>query len=172
MKFHASLPTTLALALLAGCVTAPQIVKLPGDTYSITRTDRGGSLDDIGSTKSAMMRDANDFAAKQGKVASTVSMKDTPAAVQGFTTVEYRFTLLDKDALPPAAVLSARADTSSAPSTKAISTPAPTSPLTRTQGPHSIDIYGELIKLDDLRKRGILTDDEFAREKKKILDSN
>ena len=34
------------------------------------------------------------------------------------------------------------------------------------------DIYSELIKLDDLRKRGIITDEEFNVRKKKILNEN
>ena len=33
-----------------------------------------------------------------------------------------------------------------------------------------VDLYKELLKLDDLRQRGILTDDEFQAEKKKLLD--
>ena len=31
------------------------------------------------------------------------------------------------------------------------------------------DLYAELLKLDDLRKRGLLTDKEFEQEKKKLL---
>ena len=31
------------------------------------------------------------------------------------------------------------------------------------------ELYSELVKLDDLRKKGILTDDEFQAEKKKLL---
>ncbi|MGA2693511.1 MAG: SHOCT domain-containing protein [Opitutaceae bacterium] len=31
------------------------------------------------------------------------------------------------------------------------------------------DLYNALLKLDDLRKKGILTDEEFQAEKKKIL---
>ena len=34
------------------------------------------------------------------------------------------------------------------------------------------DIYAELIKLDDLRQRGILTQAEFDAEKKKLLEGN
>jgi len=174
MKFCTLLPPALVLALLTGCVTAPQITKLPGDVYSISRTDKGGSLSEAGSTKTEMMREANEFAAKQGKVPSTVLMKETPTAVQGFTAIEYQFKLVDKDAVPKPVMLSASTNTSAAPaaSTAAITAPNPASPLTKAQGPHSIDIYNELIKLDELRKRGILTDDEFAREKKKVLDSN
>jgi hypothetical protein len=32
------------------------------------------------------------------------------------------------------------------------------------------DVYSELIKLDDLRKKGILTEEEFQLQKKKLLD--
>ena len=34
------------------------------------------------------------------------------------------------------------------------------------------DVYAELIRLDDLRKRGILTDAEFEVQKKKLLEGN
>lgn len=34
------------------------------------------------------------------------------------------------------------------------------------------DIYSELIKLDDLRQKGIITDDEFEEQKRKLLKSN
>jgi hypothetical protein len=32
-----------------------------------------------------------------------------------------------------------------------------------------VDVYGELKKLDELRKEGIITDEEFQTQKKKIL---
>ena len=31
------------------------------------------------------------------------------------------------------------------------------------------DLYTEILKLDDLRKRGLLTDKEFEQQKKKLL---
>ena len=40
---------------------------------------------------------------------------------------------------------------------------------TKDQTERSKDVYSELIKLDDLRKRGILTDAEFEVQKKKLL---
>ena len=36
----------------------------------------------------------------------------------------------------------------------------------------SQDVYAELLKLDDLKERGILTEAEFDAEKKKLLESN
>ena len=37
---------------------------------------------------------------------------------------------------------------------------------------HRPCFYSELVKLDDLRKKGILTDDEFQAEKKKLLSKS
>ena len=34
------------------------------------------------------------------------------------------------------------------------------------------DVYSELIKLDELRQKGLLTDEEFEDQKKKLLESN
>ena len=34
------------------------------------------------------------------------------------------------------------------------------------------DVYSELMKLDDLRQKGILTDEEFAAQKKKLLEAD
>ena len=40
---------------------------------------------------------------------------------------------------------------------------------TKAQKPVSFDLYGEMNKLEDLRRRGLLTDAEFEAEKKKLL---
>ena len=40
---------------------------------------------------------------------------------------------------------------------------------TKAQKPVSFDLYGEMNKLEDLRRRGLLTDAEFEAEKKQLL---
>jgi len=40
---------------------------------------------------------------------------------------------------------------------------------TKDETPKTKDVYAELVKLDDLRKRRILTDAEFDEQKKKLL---
>lgn len=42
----------------------------------------------------------------------------------------------------------------------------------RAKSEEKVDLYKELLKLDDLRQRGILTDEEFQSEKKRLLDKN
>jgi hypothetical protein len=34
------------------------------------------------------------------------------------------------------------------------------------------DLYSEILKLDDLRQRGLITDEEYDQEKKELLESN
>jgi len=45
-----------------------------------------------------------------------------------------------------------------------------TTPSEESKSP--VDVYSELLKLDDLRERGILTDAEFESEKQKLLERN
>ena len=40
---------------------------------------------------------------------------------------------------------------------------------TTDETPKKMDVYTELLKLDDLHKRGILTDTEFDAQKRKLL---
>jgi len=166
MKYRSILSAmSLILAtVLAGCVSNPGIVKTSDGSYILTRTDQGGSLSDVGATRTDMKREANDFATRQGKVAVPISMKETPMSVQGFTALEYRFQIMDKS---DAAAEAKRSDPAPA---RAAGSPADVKPQERQE--HQRDIYNELIKLDDLRKRGILTDAEFDSEKKKILNGN
>jgi hypothetical protein len=44
--------------------------------------------------------------------------------------------------------------------------------VTNTQPEKTSDRYTELVKLDDLRKKGIISEAEFEAEKKKLLGGN
>ena len=43
---------------------------------------------------------------------------------------------------------------------------------TTNSGDKDFDLYTELQKLDDLRQRGILTDEEFQEQKRKLLEKD
>ena len=43
---------------------------------------------------------------------------------------------------------------------------------TKDKSENTKDVYTELIKLDDLRKKGIITEEEFEAQKKKLLEGN
>ena len=147
-----------AVLLLSACVTPPEIVKTADNSYSLSRLDRGGSMGDIAGTRQSLIADANKFAEQKGQVAVKVAMVDTPTEVPGFTTVEYKFQLMSKEAAATMPIVT---------STKMQGAAAASggNELTR-----STAVYDALLKLDDLHKRGILTDDEFTSQKKKILN--
>ena len=146
--------------LLSACVSVPEIVKTADNNYSMSRLDRGGSMGDIAGTRQSLIADANKFADKQGQVAIKVAMTDTPTDVPGFTAIEYKFQLMSKEAAAAIPIIT----------------------NTKVQGAAVVSggneisrsnaVYDALVKLDDLHKRGILTDDEFSSQKKKILNSN
>lgn len=146
--------------LLSACVTAPDVVKTADNNYSMSRLDRGGSMSDIAATRQSLIADANKFAEKQGQLAVKIAMLDTPTQVPGFTTVEYKFQLMSKEAV----------------AAMPVATNSKVQGLAVTSGSNELSrsnaVYDSLIKLDELHKRGILTDEEFSSQKKKILNSN
>ena len=158
----------LALAL-SGCFSS-NIVKLSPDTYMIRVEDHGGIFAfNRGKLKSSAIQQANDFAASKGKVAIPIAMNEHPVGVLGdWAAVEYQFRVVLKDD----------------PEAKRTSlTPSPNIVIenkskisgdieTKDKTERTKDVYIELIKLDDLRKKGIITEEEFEAQKKKILSGN
>ena len=160
----------VASLVMAACADDPSIVLvLSPDTYVASRMDKGGVLGNTSALIPDVIREANEFAARKGKVAVPVLMREVPAAAGRFAFVEYQFRLLDKN--DPAAQQSAAI----VPRPDVVIEKAEKPPVEvkgRDPTERAKEIYTELIKLDDLRKRGILTDAEFDAEKKKLLNRN
>jgi hypothetical protein len=74
--------------------------------------------------------------------------------------------VFDPNAAPP--VVPPRADASFQETEKV----TPDDGTSAAEGRAPLDTYTELLKLDDLRQRGIITDEEFAEEKRQLLESN
>ena len=148
------------LAVLAGCAKPGTVVQLSPDTYVVSRTDKGGVFGSVSAMKVDALREASEFAAGRGKVAIPLHMREMPAAPGGFASVEYQFRVLDKSD-PEARRVSLVPSSGAAPE--------------RLEKPESggidvrVNVYHELIKLDELRRRGILTEAEFEAQKAKIL---
>jgi hypothetical protein len=156
-----------AIALAATGCANPGIVKLSPDTYMLSRTDKGGVFGNPSAMKADVIREANEFAAKQGKVAIPLSLNESPLQVgRQFASVEYQFRVVDESdpearrtsLVPRPNVVIEKTEKSSVDVT------------TKDNTDRSKDVYAELIKLDDLRKRGILSEDEFQAQKKKLLN--
>ena len=152
--------------VLAGCTT-PGVVHLSPDTYLISRTDEAGIFGNASKMKTDAIRDANSFAASQGKIAIPISSTFTPmveVVAHNLASFDYEFRVVSKD--DPEAKR-----TSLIPSPTLIETKETISSDVHTKNDtvSKPDLYSELTKLDDLRKKGIITNEEFGSEKKKLL---
>ncbi|WP_438482547.1 SHOCT domain-containing protein [Oleiharenicola lentus] len=150
----------VALAL-AGC-SNPGVVQLGPDTYLLTRADRAGIFGNASKLKAGVIADANEFAQKQGKVAIPLSDRATPIGGPGqFATYEYEFRVLPADDPEVRRVrIQTRPD---------IVIEKNERNQTTMETKSKPDLYSELGNLDDLRKRGLLTDAEFEAQKQKVL---
>jgi hypothetical protein len=172
----------LSAALYGGCTT-PGIVRIADDTYRVSRADPGHVFADDAAMKAAAVADADAFARGRGMVAMPVSVVAETLAVGHLKTLDYEFRLVPASApvtvaapsatptptptptLPPVAAAAVRPPVPAAPVIAASPPPpAPPSPPAVRR-----DYVEELIRLDDLRKRGILTEDEFQTLKAKII---
>ena len=159
---------TAFFLILSGCAN-PGIVRLSGNTYMLSKEDHAGVFGSQARLQADVIKQANAFAESQGKVALPVSTRATPvgSGIAQWATFTYQFQLVDKsDPAVQSGVLVQRPDVVISNSEK-VAIDSPTRPAPSTE-----DIYTRLTKLDDLRKKGIITDDEFNAQKKKILEQN
>lgn len=157
----------LTIAALSGCAN-PGIVKLSPDTYMLSREAHGGIFASASALKAGVINDANAFAESQGKVAVPLSSNEKPMGngPAQWASFEYQFRVVDKNdpevrrtsLVPRANVVIEKNEKVTVDVT------------TRDQTDRSKDVYAELIKLDDLHKRGILTQAEFEAQKRKLLE--
>lgn len=164
MKLPLPISLSLALVLTAGLVGCanPGIVPISEDTYLLSRTDKGGIFGNPSAMKAEVFQEAAAFAASKGKVAVPVTVRETPLVVgQRFASVEYQFRLVDKNSpAAKSAFITPRAD---------VVIEKTETLKTDLKPAENKDSYTELLRLDDLRKRGILTEDEFTEQKRKLL---
>lgn len=157
----------LSIAALSGC-SNPGIVKLSPDTYMLSREAHGGIFASASALKAGVINDANAFAESQGKVAIPLSAKEIPMGTgpAQWASFEYQFRVVDKnDPEVRRTSLVPRPDVVIEKTEKITA-----DVKTKDQTDRPKDVYAELVKLDDLRKRGILTDAEFEVQKKKLLE--
>ena len=144
------------LALL-GCAASakspltPPVVPMGDNTFSITREASNGFKRDIDKLKAEVSEDAANYCAAQGKQLKVISLTGVkPWIGLGYASAKIVFKALNAGEVE---------QTTSVPTVSEVH-----------EKPISMDdLVSDLTKLDDLRKKGILTDEEFQAEKKKIL---
>ena len=130
--------------MFTGCGTppVPGIVESSPNLYTVTVQEKSSSNVD---PKNRAVREAMDFAEGKGKVSIPISIHQHEyGTFTDWVRVEYQFKLVEKN--DPQARRPTANDAEKKP-----------------------DEYTELLKLDDLRKKGIITQAEFESEKRKLL---
>lgn len=153
----------IAVALF-GCASPPPSMISPG-VYVVSRTSAVGSVfANMAQLKADTIDAANEFAAAQGKIAVVVSMRDE-RPIPGFPLVEYQFRLADPATVKDSTVVLKRGPDiiiqRNDNATIKTDQLAPKEPQK--------DLYAELLKLEELKKRGLLTEDEFQTQKQRLL---
>ena len=159
----------LALTVPVGAWANEDIIKISPDTFMLSRTDRRGIFGDPKAFKAQVFREANEFAERQGKVAIPITFNEVPMGPGRFASFEYQFRVVDKE--DPEARRTALVPRADVVVDHNIRNDTNIKVTNETKGNAPKDVYGELIKLDDLRKRGIITEAEFDAMKKKLLSS-
>jgi hypothetical protein len=146
----------LLLFVSAGLVHAQSISKiesLGNNTYSVTASATNKFTRNTEKLKASGIEAAARFCAKEGRRFKLLSANESKSMylVGGMAATRITFKALKEDDPELASAIDA--------------------PARVTAAPTATDfLYDELIKLDDLRQKGILTETEFATEKKKVLD--
>ena len=150
------------MAMPAHAKKFDDVAPIAPDTYQISRMDHAGIFGNTGKMKTAVLKHAQEFAESQGKVAVAISIKEIPNAPFRFAQIEYTFLVVDKaDADARRVRLTKEPDSVTEQRVKI--------DVNQAQSEQKPDVYAELIKLDDLRKRGIITEAEFEQQKQKLL---
>jgi hypothetical protein len=129
--------------------TGPVVISLGNNTYSVTVGSNSIFYRKMDTLKAEAMDAAAKFCTNNGKQMKVLSVAEDPSIVLlGFISVKITFKALDA-------------------SDPDLTAPSP-SEAAGKQAPND-DFYSVLLKLDDLHKKGIITDEEFETTRKKIL---
>lgn len=141
-------------ALTCAAASKSSMAPLGNDTYSITREAKTGFDRDVDRLKDLAKQDAAKFCESQGKQLKVI---DLTAKKPFFGTGYANATIVFKALSPGSAELAASSGA------------AETAP-TPKQYTNTSDLYNDLLKLDELRQKKILTEEEFQSEKQKVLN--
>lgn len=153
------------VVFLAGCASNSGVIPIGKDTFMVSRQAATG-FSGSGTLKAEAFQEASQYCEKLGKSLQVVSTHEAspPYILANFPKAEVQFMCLDaQDAELNRPKLRKEAD-SVIEVKKDI--------RIKDEPQKSNYVYSELIKLAELRKKGILTDSEFDVQKKKLLSGN
>ncbi len=154
---------TATAIFLAGCATNSGVIPIGKDTFMVSRQAATG-FSGSGTLKAKAFQEANEYCTNLGKLLQVISTHETspPYIFTNFPKAEIQFMCLDASDVElnrpklrkdTDAVIEVKKDI-----------------RTKDDAVKPKDVYTELIKLDDLRKKGIISEAEFDMQKKKLLN--
>jgi hypothetical protein len=153
-----SLKYLTLVSMLAACTTTTGVIPIGKDTYMVSGTGKSPGGYSGSEVKVAAFKEAMQFCATQSKQMQVVRTEQRDMSFGVNATAELQFMCLDAGD-PELGRPKFKKDADQIIEVKnSITQPAATK-----------DVYAELIKLDDLRKRGIISDAEFEAQKKALL---
>ena len=159
MKSLILIPAALSCVLALGCLSA-KVVPMGGDTYLVSKRSAQLGFGPPEGAKRDVFEVANEFCSAKGMEVEVVNLELENSGFAKPASASLQFRCVTKGTAKTGAISGTKP--SEKPVEKAAEAPYPS--------PHR-DIYTEILKLDDLRKKGLLTDAEFEAQKKKLLES-
>jgi len=158
MNLHRILIIIASLILIAGCATS-NIIPVGPETYMVTSSGAGFSSAGVRET---VFEKANTFCTEKGLVMIPVSFKaeeGRPGRSVPNASLTFRALRSGDQAIQRPDIIEADENIHV---TQDIS-------IKEKNVAKKADVYTELLKLDDLKKRGILSETEFEKQKAKLL---
>lgn len=147
--------------ILQGCLSSHGVIPVSSDTYMIRVEDHAGIFAfNRGKMKGEALKKAKAFADSKEMNVFPVEMKEHPVGILGdWAAVEYQFRLVPKGSQKNSGGKLVRPADFISENTQNLN----------IKNSGNDDLYDHLLKLDDLKKRGIITEEEFNAEKQKLL---
>ncbi len=158
----------LTLVFLVGCASNSGVRPMGGNTYIVTRQAATG-FSGAGTLKADAVSEAARFCEAQGRILKVVAVTEAqpPYIFGNFPKAEVVFKALSPN--DPERFRPSEYD-SSGTHVRVGSSLVDRSEVKVSIEQHPAeDIYAKLEKLDELRKKGILSEDEFQQEKARLL---
>jgi hypothetical protein len=161
----AILLTLVALSAISACTTTTGVIPIGVDTYMIGTTGKSPGGFSGTEAKALAFKEAQKFCADKSRKVQVVNTQQADMRFGVNATAELQFMCLtdgDRElARPklertPDQLIQVRGQPSS------VDSPSALKPK---------DLYSELLKLEDLKKRGLLSNVEFEQQKKALLES-
>lgn len=150
----------ILIFVLAGCASTNEIVAVGKDTYMVSGWGKSPGGYSGSEVKAAAIKRANEFCSDQNRRAQIVSATQRDMTFGVNAIAELQFMCLDGSDADFTRATVRRESDAAVEIRKDVSIRDEKS---------KISTYDELIKLDELRKRGIITQAEFDAQKAKLL---